>query len=85
MSQTSKETSDPVRTQYPKRIIYPTDFFPHANSEQQSMVDEFVGILESFLGVKKTEMSFEELWVQSLPDAAKNKTLKEYLEFVSLK
>lgn len=47
------------------------------------MVDEFVGILEGFLGIKRTEMSFEELWAQIPPIEAGNKRLKEYLRCVS--
>ncbi|KAM5350028.1 hypothetical protein ACJ41O_006533 [Fusarium nematophilum] len=44
-------------TKFPSRILYPLDFFPHSNGKHQTMLDEFVGILEDFLGTKKVEFS----------------------------
>lgn len=35
---------------FPSRLLYPTDFFPQADAEQQNITDEFVHILEEFLG-----------------------------------
>lgn len=64
---------------FPKRILYPTDFFPHSDPTQQAMVNELVITLENFLGVRKTEFSFAERWSQCPPSVAKGKSLKDFL------
>jgi hypothetical protein len=64
---------------FPKKILYPVDFFPHSNPNQQAMVEEFISILERFLGTKRIEFSFIDRWNQCPPEAAKGKSLKEYL------
>ena len=64
---------------FPKRILYPLDFFPHSNPKHQEMVDDFIGILEEFLGTKKVEISLAERWEQCTPPSAGGKSLKEYL------
>ncbi|KAI1084627.1 putative amidase [Whalleya microplaca] len=66
-------------TKFPSRILYPLDFFPHSNADHQAMVDEFVSILEKFLGTKRTEFSIAGRWAQCPPDKAEGKSLKEYL------
>ncbi|KAL9100822.1 MAG: hypothetical protein Q9163_003852 [Psora crenata] len=63
----------------PKRILYPSDFFPHSNAKQQAMVDDYVNVLESYLGVKRTTFSFVELWSQCPPVEAGGKPLKVFL------
>ena len=47
------------------------------------MVDDYVDILESYLGVKRTIFSFVERWSQCPPEAAGGKPLKEFLSKVS--
>lgn len=69
---------------YPSKILYPKDFFPHSNKNQQAMVEEFVRVLENFLGVKRTEFSFADRWDKCPPAAAKGKPIKEYLARVTL-
>ncbi|KAK9769981.1 putative Amidase [Seiridium cardinale] len=66
-------------TKFPKKILYPLDFFPHSNPEHQAMVDEFISVLGKFLGTERVEFSIAERWSQCPPPEAKGKTLKEYL------
>lgn len=68
---------------FPKRIIYPLDFFPHSDATQQAMVEDFITILERFLGTKRTEISIAERWEQFPPREAQGKSLEEYLAKVS--
>lgn len=67
---------------FPSKIIYPLDFFPHSNPTHQAMVDEFFGVLESFLGTKRVEISLAERWDQCPPPEANGKPLKQYLSKV---
>jgi hypothetical protein len=68
---------------YPAKILYPTEFFPHSNAQQQAMVDEYVSVLESFLGTKKTVFSLAERWSQCAPTEAEGLGLRDYLGSVS--
>lgn len=69
-------------TAFPSKIIYPLDFFPHSNPQHQAMVDEFVEILENFLGTKRVEISIAERWEKCPPLEANGKPLKQYLSKV---
>ncbi|KAI1121395.1 putative amidase [Nemania abortiva] len=64
----------------PKEILYPTDFFPMANSEQQELVERFVSDLESYLGVPVTRMSIADRWEKRPPVEAAGKTIQEFIE-----
>ncbi|KAJ5930812.1 hypothetical protein N7466_006305 [Penicillium verhagenii] len=66
-------------TSFPTKIIYPLDFSPHSNPQHQAMVEEFVGVLESFLGTKRVEISLADRWEACPPLEANGKPLKEYL------
>ena len=66
-------------TKFPSKILYPLDFFPHSNAQHQAMVDDFVGVLEDFLGTKKIEFSIAERWDKCPPAEAQGKPLKQYL------
>ena len=46
------------------------------------MVDDYVNVLESYLGVQRTTFSFVERWSQCPPEAAGGKPLKEFLSKV---
>ena len=46
------------------------------------MIDDLVAVLEKYLGVKKTDFSFEELWQEHPPQAADGKGFVEYLDQV---
>jgi hypothetical protein len=48
------------------------------------MTEEFISILEDFLGVKRTQFSIAGKWAQCPPKEAKGKPLLEYLEKVML-
>jgi hypothetical protein len=48
------------------------------------MVESFIKAVESFLGVKRTEVSFRERWQQSPPQEAEGKCLEEYLKMAQL-
>ncbi|KAJ3580057.1 hypothetical protein NPX13_g506 [Xylaria arbuscula] len=64
----------------PKEILYPTDFFPMANDEQQRLVERFVSDLKSYLGVKVTRMSIAERWKNCPPAEAAGKTIQEFID-----
>ena len=66
-------------SRFPSKILYPSEFFPHTNPDHQRMVDEFVGVLERFLGIRKTTISLAERWNACPPEAAQGKSLREYL------
>jgi len=66
-------------TRFPTRILYPLDFFPHSNPKHQAMVDEFISVLENFLGTKRHELSIAERWAQCPPNGLENQPLKKYL------
>jgi hypothetical protein len=47
------------------------------------MVDQFISILETFLGATKEYIRIADKWAESPPDAAKGKSLKEYIDKMS--
>jgi hypothetical protein len=69
---------------YPAKILYPTEFFPHSNTLQQAMVDEYVSVLESFLGTKRENFSLVERWSQCPSAEAEGIGLRDYVGSVSL-
>lgn len=71
-------------SEFPTKILYPKEFYPLANAEQQALTDEFVKILEDFLGVKRTPFSFGKQWEKNPPHEAGGLPLLEYTEKVSL-
>lgn len=72
-----------LKKQLPTKILYPKEFFPVRDPSQQRRTEEYVAILEKYLGTRRTEFSLEDRWLENPPDAAKNKSLKEYLGTVS--
>ena len=64
---------------FPSVILYPVDFFPHRNLNQQAMVEAFIKVLEDFLGVKTTRFSLVERWNQRPPMEAQGRSIKDYL------
>lgn len=77
------DVNENIKT-FPKKIIYPLDFFPHSNPKHQAMVDDLIGILESFLGTKRVEISLAEKWQQCPPHEANGKSLTTYLAKVMM-
>lgn len=75
------ETSNlAIPRKFPGRLLYPTDFFPQKDPEQQAMTDVFVEQVEKFLGVSKECISLQDLWEQSRPPLAEGKSLAAFLE-----
>ncbi|PNS16062.1 hypothetical protein CAC42_4463 [Sphaceloma murrayae] len=64
-------------TSYPKRLLYPLDFPPQSDSEQQAMCEDFYTIVEDFLGVKRTPISIRDMWATKPPKEAGAKTLQD--------
>jgi hypothetical protein len=48
-------------------LLYPTEWFPLTNKEQQQMNMEFLEVLESYLSFKHTQFSLEDKWKQTGP------------------
>jgi hypothetical protein len=46
------------------------------------MIDHMTAVLEDYLDVKKTEVSFEQLWQSDPPQEAGSKSFVEYLDQV---
>lgn len=63
-------------------MLYPLDFFPQPDAEQEAMSEAYITILEDFLGVKRTPISITDTWASNPPDEARGKPLLEYLEMV---
>nr|POF14265.1 amidase 1 [Quercus suber] len=72
--------ADPPSKEFPKSILYPTDFFPHDNASQQAMIDEFVQTLERFLGVKHTRITLTDEWQKKPPEEAHGMSLEKFLD-----
>lgn len=70
---------DKKPVKFPKKILYPLDFFPHSNKTHQKMVDEFIRVLENFLGTKRVEFSIAERWEKCPPPQANGVPMKQYL------
>ncbi|KAG9504818.1 hypothetical protein J7337_004796 [Fusarium musae] len=67
-------------SEFPTKILYPRGFYLLANAEQQAMTEEFVKILEEFLGVERTPFSFVAEWEKNPPQAAGGLPLLGYTE-----
>ncbi|KAH7305028.1 amidase signature domain-containing protein [Stachybotrys elegans] len=66
--------------QFPSKILYPVEFYPLADAKQQALSEEFIGMLENFLGVKRTLFSFVEEWNKNPPKEAQGMPLLKYTE-----
>lgn len=47
------------------------------------MTEEFIGILEEFLGISHTKISLKEKWTRSAPEDLRATPLTDYLNNVS--
>ncbi|KAF7670922.1 hypothetical protein GT037_011050 [Alternaria burnsii] len=63
----------------PNRILYPTDWYPQSNANQQAMTDAFVRKLEEYLGITTTKLSVLKEWEKTAP-AGTNSSLIDYLD-----
>lgn len=71
-----------VPTSPPSAILYPTDYLPVPNVYQQKLIDDFVTDLEASLGIKRTHISFQELWNKNPPPAAEGQELEDFMKDV---
>ena len=69
--------------QFPKKLFYVTDFFPHQSSSQQAVIEAYLQALEQTLDVKRTEISIAQRWSQCPPEESNGKTIREYLDKVT--
>ncbi|CAO1606053.1 hypothetical protein XANCAGTX0491_009552 [Xanthoria calcicola] len=63
----------------PTRILYPKEFFPVANDEHQTFLENYICVLESHLKTPRIEFSLVELWAWCPPAEAEGKSLSDYL------
>lgn len=63
----------------PKTLLYPLDFFPLPDPNHQKLIEEFVQVLEGYLGVRKVEIRLDRIWSKNPPAPASNETLQEYM------
>ncbi len=68
----------------PKRVIYPTDFFPLSSEKEQSLTDEFVAAIEKYAAVKVEKVSLADTWAKKTPCKAKGQGLGEFMSSVSV-
>ena len=73
--------------EYPSQLLWiffknSLSLCPLANAKQQVLTEEFIGILEDFLGVKRTPFSFAEEWEKNPPKKAGSVSLSKYTEKV---
>lgn len=68
----------------PRRIIYPTDFFPIPDPAHQQLIDLFIEKLETLVGTKKDPLSLDKLWDESRPpqSSSAGHTLREFMQKV---
>lgn len=66
----------------PTRIIYPTDWYPLPNLNQQTMTMAFVKALENYLDIHVTELSILKEWARTSPEHLRNTSLIDYLGMV---
>jgi hypothetical protein len=71
-------------SRFPRKILFPTDFFPNHDPATQKATENFVTTLEKFLGVERTAISFAAKWDETRPIEAHGKSLREYAEDVGL-
>lgn len=74
-------------TDLPRRILYPTDFFPLPDPMHQKLVESLMEKLEAYLGIKRVEINLAHLWEDdpeppSGSDTAAGKSLQDYMNKV---
>lgn len=69
----------------PRRIIYPTDYFPLSDVKHQKLVEQFVQNLETYLDIRRTEVNIARLWEAQPPSdsSAASIPLQQYLREAS--
>lgn len=67
-------------TQYPRKILYPTDFLPYIEEPVQAILEDFVKKLEGYLGVMREVINIADIWEKNPAPEGEGKTLKEFLD-----
>ncbi|KAK4447245.1 amidase [Podospora aff. communis PSN243] len=62
---------------WPTKLLYPSEWFPVANKEQQQMNLEFLKALENYLGLKHTKFSVEEEWKRTGPEHLRDRMVAD--------
>jgi hypothetical protein len=65
----------------PTRLLYPTDYWPVQDDASQKVFSAFIARLESFLGIKRTLVNFEDIWAKTRPEG-EYKTLEQHFNQV---
>lgn len=68
----------------PTVVVYPLDFFPVANKEQQKLLMALVEDIAKHCEISIKTVSIKDLWCQTAPACAAGKALETFLEGVSL-
>ena len=63
-------------------MIYPTDWYPLANANQQAMTNMFVEAVEAYLGIGVIKLSILKEWSQIAPEELRSTSLIDYLGVV---
>lgn len=71
-----------INHEFPTSIIYPSDYLPTNNLAQQEIIDQFIQELEASLGLKHTKLSFQKLWDERPPEAARGQSLEQFMKNV---
>ena len=70
--------------QFPKKILFPTDIRWTQNQDQLALIDDFVCVLEKFLGVRRTLIEVAKKWDETRPGVAGGELLRYYMDQVCL-
>ncbi|KAF2654218.1 amidase signature enzyme, partial [Lophiostoma macrostomum CBS 122681] len=78
------DEEEPSRHKRPTVLIYPSDYLPVADMEQQGMIDAFNRQIAEAHHIPIRTVSFRDAWAKSPPEDAKGKDLRSYLERAGL-
>lgn len=67
----------------PLRVVYPLDYMPVENKQQQAVINDFIFDLEKWAGVKHEKISFDDIWDKQPPQQACSMSLATYMKSVS--
>jgi hypothetical protein len=71
-------------SQFPKKIIYSTDWLPQENKVARELNEQFFKIIEDSMTIKRMKVSIADEWHRSAPEAVQNTPISEYLKNVRL-
>lgn len=69
--------SSDVPAHKPRKIFYPSDFWPVAQDDQQTLFDNFIARLEAYTGSKCVPINLDDNWKENNPIGT-DKSLAEY-------